>query len=826
MKCHPLRWLWGLPLVLMWFWIAFLSEKGPIKDDLQHRARAALDGAGHGWAVATFVGRDGVLMGRASSVEGRKAAEQLVRDIWGVRIVQNRAALVAQVEDYVWSAVTSRDGILLTGHVPNEKAHARILKFVSADFPNVAIDDQLKLARGAPNEKQWLAGIRFGLHQLQRLTFGRLELNGTQLSLSGEARSFSDYREVRNALSGQMPRGISLASDNVTPPIVSPYAWSAVRDGRQLVLSGHVPSEVTRESLFEHAKKYFPDFAIIDRMETAAGAQTGWRDVTGVLVQQLALLETGIAQLVDRELVLEGHAESEARADEIKASVEEVVSGAFKTVVNITYPEPLPPIISPFLTSIDVGKSRIRVFGYVPSEDVRGELIASIKKQFPSHEIVDDLVLGSGAPSTWYECLKAGLEGVEQLGVGQIRVLDQVLTVIGETDQEDVARKLPGRVRAVANRACETKIDVKLNLPPEPDLSWAITYDGAGIVSLEGEVPDGDTKDALLRVAREVFAEKRVVDRMSVVPAYGARWRQVALMGVRLLHRLRKGSAVLEGNELVIRGESADAAIAGAVKDQLEKNILSGYLGRAEIIVRSDAMIWAEDEARRRAEDAAAGTWSSNRSGNRNRYVDAEEEHLWERVESDPQEDDAARRRREAALSEARLRAERAEKERAAWAAERRRLAEELKRKRAQEEAERLAAFRLRRERQIVRRKKADKCQDALRSAASEGVIRFAFASHKLRRQSFPTLNNLVSIAKSCPQFVIEISGHTDSKGSEERNLVLSKKTRAIGGQLPCQSWCFEQSLGSCWIWRNPARGAKYDKGEHGKKSPHRICCA
>jgi outer membrane protein OmpA-like peptidoglycan-associated protein len=93
MRCHPLRWLWGLIPVAMLTWLAVHLESGPIGRDLEHRSGAALAAAGHDWASVAFDGRDGLLVGRAASVEQRDDAAALVRNVWGVRIVETRVAL-------------------------------------------------------------------------------------------------------------------------------------------------------------------------------------------------------------------------------------------------------------------------------------------------------------------------------------------------------------------------------------------------------------------------------------------------------------------------------------------------------------------------------------------------------------------------------------------------------------------------------------------------------------------------------------------------------------------------------------------------------------
>ncbi|MCX6153977.1 MAG: OmpA family protein [Candidatus Kapabacteria bacterium] len=51
----------------------------------------------------------------------------------------------------------------------------------------------------------------------------------------------------------------------------------------------------------------------------------------------------------------------------------------------------------------------------------------------------------------------------------------------------------------------------------------------------------------------------------------------------------------------------------------------------------------------------------------------------------------------------------------------------------------------------------------------------FDFAKSSIRPESFPELDRLVNILKDNPGVNIEVSGHTDNVGSEQRNLIISK---------------------------------------------------
>ena len=65
MKCHPLRWIWGLIPIAVFSWVAALYIKEPVERDLTSRVTEALATSNLGWAKVQFDGRDGMLSGRA-----------------------------------------------------------------------------------------------------------------------------------------------------------------------------------------------------------------------------------------------------------------------------------------------------------------------------------------------------------------------------------------------------------------------------------------------------------------------------------------------------------------------------------------------------------------------------------------------------------------------------------------------------------------------------------------------------------------------------------------------------------------------------------------
>jgi outer membrane protein OmpA-like peptidoglycan-associated protein len=262
----------------------------------------------------------------------------------------------------------------------------------------------------------------------------------------------------------------------------------------------------------------------------------------------------------------------------------------------------------------------------------------------------------------------------------------------------------------------------------------------------------------------------------------------------------------LDGEVLAVDGVAPDTAVATQVKTAVTRNLPSGYRGQADLEIKSDAMIWSEQEARRKSAAAAAAKKAEEdkaRAEEARRALAlaevqrrAAEEAARARAEAEARrraEEDAARRRAEA---EARLREDqerivseeasflkllederRREAEAAAQreAEARRRAAEEEARRQAEAEARRRAAEEeARRQAEAETRRLAEVCRRELNEAVNRGEIRFESGSDELRGESTATLDALIGIYRKCPGARIEIGGHTDSTGKADDNLDLS----------------------------------------------------
>ena len=586
MKCNPWRWLWGLVPVIVLAWACVQVEHLRIEQDLGARAKQALAGAGFDWADVSLSGRDAVLSGKAAEKSDAALAAKAVSDTWGVRTTADVSTLIDVVDRYEWMALRRDTRVRLTGSVPSEAARRDIIGIAAASFPNLEIDDRLKLARGAPPIDTWMGGVGFGIKQLAQLKSGQVHLDVTAMTISGEALDLQAYRNVKAALGSGLPPGVSLRGERITAPVVKPFHWSARLTGDQLVLSGFVPGgDKLHEELLSVVRRHAaPAVKVVDELDPAEGAPGDWASAVLAVVRAVAGLEEGTADARDAQWVVTGIAQTDAKAEQARKELQ-ALPASHKVAVHIS--TRAPPPVSPYVTTARLDAGKLVLGGHAPAADERDAVVDFAKRRLPGAQVEGALAIASGHAPAWRKCMEAGLDALAQLGGGRASLTDRRLEITGRTQSSALAKALPDAVRASAGMGCDAVVTVAFDPPPEPKLRWSAIYE-QDVLELGGEVAGVAAKDELLRIAGTQFSGARVVDRMTPAGEPSEAWTSTAREALTLLARLRRGKAEIVDQALSISGDARDDAALQAIGDALARGLPKGYGGRHAVVVRAD----------------------------------------------------------------------------------------------------------------------------------------------------------------------------------------------------------------------------------------------
>jgi OmpA-OmpF porin, OOP family len=431
--------------------------------------------------------------------------------------------------------------------------------------------------------------VTFALKQIGGLKSGDARLDNLSLAVNGEATTATTYRAIRTALQSDLPRGVSLRDERVTPPTISPYVWSARATANDIVLTGHVPDERTRTLLVNYIRGSFSrNLRVNDRTELGGGAPQGFAAAAQSTLKELARLEEGASSVRDMALSVEGMAADEQTAAAVRRDLRGAVPQGYRLSEQIRFREPTPPpapvAISPYTGGVEVAENRVILTGHVPTAAAQSTLLAAARMRFPNRQIDDRLTIGPGAPDGWQRCFDGAFLGLARLGSGRASLVDRRLEISARTGDEGLASAVPSDVRSAVQGACDATVRIDLVPVAEPDWLWRASYDGATVV-LKGDVTNQAVRQTLLQSARRQFSgSTRVVDEMRVVEHPSRQWPRAAETGLAALSQLTRGEAVLERQQLVVTGEAQfEQGLPERVRDQINRALPTGYQGRERI---------------------------------------------------------------------------------------------------------------------------------------------------------------------------------------------------------------------------------------------------
>jgi OmpA-OmpF porin, OOP family len=435
---QPKKWFLGLVPVAGLLLVAGLMRQGGVEADLAGKGTAQLAISGFSWAKVSMSGRDAVLTGEAPAPELRGMAVAAADRVLGIRIVNDKTTVLPEAKPFALNAILDGTKLTLAGSVPSAAIRAQLLEVTKKSFPAAQIDDQLKLARGAP--ASYLAGAGFGFGELAKLSSGQMTLSDQSLSITGRAADIPKYGDVRAKLAS-LPQGITLGKGlgegDILAPVVKPYTIVAEKTDAATVLTGHVPNEATRRTIVAAATALGKP--VTDRLQIADGAAAAFPDHVGFGLGQLGRLQTGQMSLSDLALSVTGRAATGEAYDDVRRRFASLPAGV-TLAKGLGQGDITSPAIRPYLFNAVRGEREITLTGFVPDVRAKAEIVDHTKRFFEGDRVVDQLQTGQGAPAGFVNAVRGGLQDLSRLLPGATLSLSDASIALRGLAPLDTAR--------------------------------------------------------------------------------------------------------------------------------------------------------------------------------------------------------------------------------------------------------------------------------------------------------------------------------------------------------------------------------------------------
>jgi len=623
MRWRPLRWLIGLPLLIVLGAIAVFGELPSVQDDLRGRATDALQAAGFGWAKLDFDARDGHITGTANSEHDQQAALDTARTLWGVRIVGDETNLIQALKPYSWSITRDGRNVAIDGYADSDANRKGAGDAAAAQLRGLTVKQSLKLARGMPQREQWLAAIGFAATQMAGLSKGQARLTDLGLSISGAASTPESYEGLTKALSGgPYPAGLKITKVDITPPIAKPFAWDAAWKPGQLALSGYVPDEQVRGHIVQTANTLFPGATITDHLLLAAGPPDDFAKAALAALAPLSRLESGTVKFSDTKAELRGVAVEQDTAEAASGMFHSSLPSGFKTSETVTFHKARLPIIKPFVWSAQLAGKSLELSGFVPDEKSKGELAAFAGQHFAAVHVNDRTSIGQGAPSGFEQAAMASLDQLARLDQGSTKLSDTSVELTGHALEVSIADAALASLAAALPRGYQPSVSVQADKPktavivpakpPEPpkvvkpaepvkpaEVAKAVeppklaqgpyVWDAVlanGSVTVSGGARGKEGGDLVLSLIGSRLPGVAVVNNQSVVdqiPSSEDDWLRSIDAGLKALSDLGGGHVHIQDRNLTVTGVTTDKAMPDYVTESLRRSVPAAYATAAQV---------------------------------------------------------------------------------------------------------------------------------------------------------------------------------------------------------------------------------------------------
>jgi len=433
----------------------------------------------------------------------------------------------------------------------------------------------------------------------------------------------------------------------------------------------------------------------------------------------------------------------------------------------------------PFEFAATRERDRFRLTGSVPSPATRAKIAALAKEAAAGKEAIDNLAYATGQPNGFEAIVAYGLAEAAKLDDGSFSLLDNGYSISGAAASFEIFDAAIAATKRLPSGLVLARAEI---LPPEiKPYRWDANSDGRSI-TLTGLAPSEAVRGEIAGTAARLFPDRTIVDRTAIARgAPNGDFAKAAASALTELAKLTDGTTSMTDAQLSIRGHAPAAisndAVAASARASLQApftvgvvEIISPYIFK---IVKDGGRVvltgFAPSEAARN--DLAAAAKAAF-------FGESIENQLAMRGSAPASFAEAVK-----ALfpSLARLASGSLSAEDMVFNVDGLAIydkaAEQIK---LELGSALMRGFKLGSVNIGVRPPPpalaVNECQPEFTGLLGKGRILFETGSAELSKQSLALLDHLIEVVQRCRDASIEVAGHTDSQGSPESNLDLSKR--------------------------------------------------
>ncbi|MGI9500988.1 MAG: OmpA family protein [Geminicoccaceae bacterium] len=383
-----------------------------------------------------------------------------------------------------------------------------------------------------------------------------VRVNGRHVTLEGRVVD-DEQRQSMLSAAAAVPGVLGPIDRMEGMTTTSPYRFGAVKDEQgRVAVEGLAPSAKLKTSIEADARAIFGNEASVE-IEVAAGAPSGdWRAAAGSALDALATLRQGKLAINDANVVLEGDVIDDADIEAIRIFAKMMPEG-FTWIDDVgVYRKKAEPFVFSVVKHPEDG---LRLSGFAPDETIRAQLIEQGKAIGEGKPVIADIEVADGMPDQeWPSLVQAGISAMRDMESGRFDVVDNDVSfssdlsaIANEGADEGNADEQAAPREETSFPVAEPSIDAALapgvvTLEQAP-LALSVDKVEDGVWSVRGVVSDQKSRDALVSIVKDHAGKEEIEVELDL--AGGAPdddWLGFAIDHIRTLDEVRAGQLNLE----------------------------------------------------------------------------------------------------------------------------------------------------------------------------------------------------------------------------------------------------------------------------------------